>query len=835
MSSFAAAHEQFLRFSQQSIALQTRALLEQQRLIALMGGTASAQIVQAAATAPAFDRAACMEFAIGKLGNMLGPDFAIVDTYPTRVRLPAEPLMLCDRIMRVEGTPGVLGPGRCVTEHDVRADSWYLDNGRAPVCISVEAGQADLFLSAYLGIDHQTKGERVYRLLDAKIVFHRDLPVVGETIRYDIQIDRFIQQGDTWLFFFRFDGTIAGAPFITMYDGCAGFFSPGQLATGRGIVTEPDETVRPRRPNTTPYSPLLALSPTTLDETQLGALRQGDLCGALGPQFKGRTLSAKLRLPTGRMNLVDRILELDPNGGRFGLGVVHGEADVTPDAWYLTCHFIDDHVMPGTLMYECCLHTLRVLLVRMGWVAEETDDVRCEPIEGIASQLRCRGQVTVDSKKVSYRVEIKERGYDPEPYVLATAAMYVDGRYVVEMEGMSLRLRGLSREKVEALWAAPAGEQPPRFTREQIVAYAEGNPSEGFGDKYLPFDRDRRIARLPRDPFLFLDRVTKVDDPPWVMKPTGWIECAFDVDPNAWYFAANRQGTMPFAVIAEAALQPCGWLAAYLGSALCSTENLFFRNLDGQGTAFREVRPDAGTLTTRARLTKASQAGGMILQEFEFEILSGKDRVYAGKTGFGFFPAAALAQQVGVRGAKPVELPNTARPFALPLEAPRSPSSTAGFTIPRGLALPAQAFSVIDRIDHLQLDGGAKGKGFIAGTKRVNPDEWFFAAHFFQDPVMPGSLGLEALIQLLKVFARERFGALGTSHRFQSPGIGLEHRWQYRGQVVPTNSEVRVQATLTQVVDGDEPLLVADGQLAVDGRVIYTMKDFALRLVRGDP
>jgi hypothetical protein len=45
---------------------------------------------------------------------------------------------------------------------------------------------------------------------------------------------------------------------------------------------------------------------------------------------------------------------------------------------------------------------------------------------------------------------------------------------------------------------------------------------------------------------------------------------------------------------------------------------------------------------------------------------------------------------------------------------------------------------------------------------------------------------------------------------------------------------VQVQATLTQLVDGDEPLLIADGQLAVDGRVIYTMKNFALRLVRGD-
>ncbi|MBS1149558.1 MAG: omega-3 polyunsaturated fatty acid synthase [Myxococcaceae bacterium] len=829
------AHQQFLLLAQRSLALQTQALLEQQRLISLLSGAEpiTLPVPIAPAEPVAFDRAACFEFAVGSLAKVLGPEFAEVDRFPTRVRLPAEPLMLCDRILSVEGTRGVLGPGRCVTEHDVRSDSWYLENGRAPVCISVEAGQADLFLSAYLGIDLQTRGERVYRLLDAKIVFHRDLPRVGETIRYDIKIDRFIQQGDTWLFFFRFDGTIAGAPFITMYDGCAGFFSPEQLATGRGIVTEPSSQRAPRREATTPYAPLVPLAPGTLDARQLDALRSGDLGAAFGGPFTGRTLCPALRLPAGRMQLVDRILELNPTGGRFGLGLVHGEADVTPDAWYLTSHFIDDPVMPGTLMYECCLHTLRVLLLRLGWVAEGDAEVRCEPIDGVASQLRCRGQVTVDSRKVSYRVEIKELGYDPEPYVLATAAMYVDGRYVVEMEGMALRLRGLSRAQVEATWASAAPAKKERYTRKQIVAFSEGLPSEGFGEQYRPFDRDRRIARLPRPPFLFIDRVVKCDDPPWVLKPGGWVECELEVDPHAWYFAASRQRAMPFAVLAEAALQPCGWLAAYLGSALCSEDDLYFRNLDGSGTSFFEVRPDAGTLTSRARLTKASQAGGMILQEFEMEILSGPQRVYAGKTGFGFFPAAALAQQVGVRGAKLAELAGTRRAFELPREAPLSPDGCAGFEIPRGLALSAQAFSVIDRIDALELDGGAHGQGFIAGAKRIDPNEWFFAAHFYQDPVMPGSLGLEALLQLLKVFARERFGACLDTHRFQATALGHEHKWQYRGQVLPTNHEVQVQATLTHVADGPEPLLIADGQLAVDGRVIYTMKNFALRLVPG--
>src|SRR6185436_20495636 len=110
----------------------------------------------------------CMEFAIGAIGRVLGPDFAEVDQFPTRVRLPDEPLMLVDRILAIEGEPCSMTHGRVVTEHDIHPGAWYLDCGKIPTCIVVEAGQADLFLSGYLGIDFQTRGRSMYRLLDAK-------------------------------------------------------------------------------------------------------------------------------------------------------------------------------------------------------------------------------------------------------------------------------------------------------------------------------------------------------------------------------------------------------------------------------------------------------------------------------------------------------------------------------------------------------------------------------------------------------------------------------------------------------------------------------------------
>jgi len=840
----ASAHETFLKVAGEAASLQAQLLLQEQRTLASLRGSSD---VAVAVDPPRFDRAACLEFAIGKLGAVLGLAFADVDTFPTRVRLPDEPLMLVDRILSVGGVMGTLGPGRVVTEHDVLENAWYLDGDRAPVCISVEAGQADLFLSAYLGIDRETRGERVYRLLDAKIAFHRDLPRSGERIRYDIRIDRFICQGDTWLFFFGFDGTIGGKPFITMSEGCAGFFSAEQLATGRGIVPKAGT----KKPSIAgegalrePFRPLVSTTledSGALSEERVDALRRGNLEAAFGPVFAGKTLAPSLRLPGGRMKLVHRIASMNATGGEAGLGEVTGEADVTPDAWYLACHFIDDQVMPGTLMYECCLHTLRVLLLRLGWTSSDAGaDLHYGPVAGVRSELRCRGQVTRETRTVRYRVVIDEIGYDPEPYVLATASMFADDKHVVQMDGMSVKLRGLTRSLVEREWQTPletlATSSEPAFDRTRVVAYADGKPSECFGDRYVPFDDVRKLARLPRDPYLFLDRVLSVDAAPWVLQPGGWVTCEVDVAPDAWYFGAGRQGTMPFAVLLEAALQPCGWLAAYLGSALLSETDLKFRNLDGHGTQLAEVRPNAGMLTTRARLTKTSQAGGMILQEFDIEVRQGREPVYVGQTGFGFFPAAALAAQVGIRGASAWPSSTALAPFDLPRVGPvspwareRVPAATPGLP---GLALSGAALSMVDRIEGLDISGGPARLGHVVGTKRVDPNEWFFRAHFYQDPVMPGSLGLEAILELLKVYALERFPALRDTHVFQAMAVGQLHRWQYRGQVVPSNERVVVEARVTSVVDGPEPLIVADGQLSVDGKTIYGMKDFAVRLVR---
>ena len=356
-------------------------------------------------------------------------------------------------------------------------------------------------------------------------------------------------------------------------------------------------------------------------------------------------------------------------------------------------------------------------------------------------------------------------------------------------------------------------EKTPLYDRHHIVAFATGKPSEAFGERYCVFDEERQIARLPADPYRFVDRVMAVEGEPWVMVAGGKVDAEYDVAPDAWYFESERSGVMPFAVLLEAALQVCGWVSSYIGSALTSDKRLHYRNLGGTATLHRPVTPTSGTLRTHVETTRVSSSGGMIIQEFTFDLHDDAGRVYHGSTMFGFFSPEALAQQLGVRDAT--------------LYAPTTEESgrSEAFAFPRESPMPDETLGMMDRVDVFVPDGGPAGLGFIQGSKNVRADEWFFEAHFYQDPVWPGSLGLEAMLQLMKVVAAHRWGREGVF----VCNVGT-HRWQYRGQVLPTNRRVTVQASVT-AIDDARRTVTAEGYLAVDGLVIYRMSDFVVEVV----
>ena len=353
----------------------------------------------------------------------------------------------------------------------------------------------------------------------------------------------------------------------------------------------------------------------------------------------------------------------------------------------------------------------------------------------------------------------------------------------------------------------------------------------------------RRLARLPGPPYQFMSRVTRLEGEMGAMREGSAVEVEYDIPADAWYFAANGARTMPFAVLLEAALQPCGWLATWAGSPLTSGRDLSFRNLDGDGRLLAEVFPGDGRLHTRAVLTRISRSAGMLIESFDVTCSVGERTVYELKTVFGYFPAEALARQVGLPAlAGEREALDEVRPESIDLRAWRGRGAGEG---PRMEAAP---LLMLDRVTGIWPSGGPAGLGRYRAETDVDPAAWFFKAHFFQDPVQPGSLGLEAMLQLLQ-FAMIHGGGIDGNpeanplhppfergagcDRFEPLALGEPHSWKYRGQVLPRNKRVTTLLDLVRTGEDDRgPLAVADASLWVDGTKIYEARGLAMRIVR---
>lgn len=146
---------------------------------------------------------------------------------------------------------------------------------------------------------------------------------------------------------------------------------------------------------------------------------------------------------------------------------------------------------------------------------------------------------------------------------------------------------------------------------------------------------------------------------------------------------------------------------------------------------------------------------------------------------------------------------------------------------PGNAQLPAPPMLMFDRIVQINNDGGAAGKGYVEAELDINPDLWFFACHFINDPVMPGCLGLDAMWQLVGFF----LGWSGAPGRGRALGVG---EVKFTGQVTPDVKKLVYKITLKRVIIRKLVMGVADGVLEADGKVIYEAKDLRVGLFGGE-
>ncbi|MBN1873647.1 MAG: PfaB family protein [Anaerolineae bacterium] len=376
-------------------------------------------------------------------------------------------------------------------------------------------------------------------------------------------------------------------------------------------------------------------------------------------------------------------------------------------------------------------------------------------------------------------------------------------------------------------------ENPPfLFDAQHLREFATGDIARCFGPEYAIF-QGRRVPRIPNGALLLMSRVVQIlgrrgrfDGLPTLVSEYdvpengvfGEISTQWNGDVSGHRARMINREVLHYATLMEIALQPCGVLSAYLGSMLPYPEvDFYFRNLDGHGRLLRTVDARGKTLVNRVRLLSSMTVRGIIIQKYDFSLSYEDVTFYEGEATFGYFTPDALKNQTGLdRGVYRVPwLVETGTPalrFALSRVSPRAP------------------LVLLDTVQIVEY-GGCYGQGYVYAEMMISPQDWFFACHFYQDPVMPGSLGVEAMIQAIQEYVLRLNPHLPSDNLYFTHIPDHEVTWTYRGQITPDNRKLYLEVHIARIqADNGGMTLIGDASLWKEKLRIYEVKGVGLRM-----
>ena len=444
---------------------------------------------------------------------------------------------------------------------------------------------------------------------------------------------------------------------------------------------------------------------------------------------------------------------------------------------------------------------------------------------------------------VTTNAELDERGVEPFKHVERPLMKVMSDLNAPKEKGVT------PIQHFEAPMVAGQNRVPNQapFTPWHMFEFATGNISKCFGPDFDVY-KGRIPPRTPCGDLQVVTQVVEVQGTRLDLKKTSSCIAEYYVPSDAWYFTKNSVNNwMPYSLIMEIALQPNGFISGYMGTTLKYPEkDLFFRNLDGSGDLIKQVDLRNKTIVNKSVLLSTTMAGGMIVQSFTFELyvkdencaaqaLESHDLFYKGTAVFGYFGGDALTNQLGIDNGR------TTYPWFEDNNTPKSDievidlsdQNLALYKAPTNKPHYKLAGGQMNFIDTVSIveGGGKAGVAYVHGERTIDATDWFFRYHFHQDPVMPGSLGVEAIIELMQTYAlKNDLGKAFTNPRFIAPTTLV--KWKYRGQITPLNKQMSLDVHITDIIRSDgEVRLVGDANLSKDGLRIYEVKDIVLSLV----
>eukprot|EP00727_Mastigamoeba_balamuthi_P002593 m51a1_g12330 putative 2-nitropropane dioxygenase (5051) ;mRNA; r:463581-479334 len=369
-----------------------------------------------------------------------------------------------------------------------------------------------------------------------------------------------------------------------------------------------------------------------------------------------------------------------------------------------------------------------------------------------------------------------------------------------------------------------------------LAEFSCGKMSLCFGDEFKWFD-GFNSSRMPSFDLQLLTRVLSGSERGVAVGATACGE--FDCPSDAWFYQGRADTYMPYSILMEIALQLTAVITSWsqVPQSL-GCKKLLYRNLDATASLLRDVDCRGKTILIKCKCTGSSLLGKTAIQKFNTELMVDGSTFYVVDSSFGWFDSDVFLRQVGLdNGAlftpwvfdgQNRSAASRAVSYDLPAQRTRLFSSP----VRQSLARHSEQLNLLDRMTFVE-NAGVHGKGYAYGHKSVDPHDWFFSCHFWCDPVMPGSLGVESMFQLVEA-ACVHLGvpeSLGGSKIRWVHDLGVT-KWKYRGQLVPTAKEMEIEIHIKSVdiAPGSHALVVADGFLMGDKLRIYAVTDIRLRL-----
>lgn len=348
----------------------------------------------------------------GGISKYFGEQFKRVDEYPIRARLALPPFMFISEVLSIQGVVGETKPSRMEFKYTIPDDGLFFHHNVASAIHLNEISQSGLFLMSYIGIDLELNGEFHYRGLGSRAIRHNKSELSpGDILYVSYSIDSISEFRGQIVVRYTVEVSSKGIHQMT-YWGAGGFFSKEAINSSDGILessedgrTMPDSVGLPDRVR-------VRTSKRCFSSTDVAALQQGKPRECFGGSFPIKCIDLQLYPPA--LKMLDRVVMVDPTGGLARVGSIESEADIQPDHWAFDVHFINDPVLPATLIIEGATQTVLFYLTFLGLRELNSTTLQSyESIPSIESESKARGQVPRKATTLRYVLEVKSIRTEP--------------------------------------------------------------------------------------------------------------------------------------------------------------------------------------------------------------------------------------------------------------------------------------------------------------------------------------------------------------------------------------------------------------------------------------